>query len=80
MLLGAATTGVAIAIAPIAAAAPSQDTAGAGTAAPSSDSTQPHQSCAILGATQSQCQSPGNSQVYDAPPQVDYYPYAGGAT
>jgi len=22
----------------------------------------------------------GNAQVYDAPPQVDYFPYAGGAT
>jgi len=66
-LLAAGTAAVAIVVAPIAAAAPS-------------DSTQPHQSCAILGATQSQCQSPGNSQVYDAPPQVDYYPYAGGAT
>jgi hypothetical protein len=77
-LLAAATTAVAIAVAPIAAAAPSED--GAAAASASSDSAQPHQSCVNLGGTQSQCQSPGNSQVYDAPPQVDYYPYAGGAT
>jgi hypothetical protein len=33
-----------------------------------------------LGAAKTQCQSPGNAEVYDAPPQVDYYPSAGGAT
>jgi hypothetical protein len=76
--LAAAATVAAIAAAPVAAASSSQPTAGAG-ASTSSDSS-PQQSCVSLGGTQSQCQSPGNAQVYDAPPQVDYFPYAGGAT
>jgi hypothetical protein len=80
-LLAAGTIAAAVAIAPIAAAAPSQGAPSAGSAATdSSGSAQPHQSCMTLGGTQSQCQSPGNAQVYDAPPQVDYFPYAGGAT
>ena len=78
-LLAAAAATVAIAAAPIAAAAPSQDSGGAAAAA-SSDSGQRQQSCVGLGGTQSQCQSPGNAQIYDAPPQVDYFPYAGGGT
>ena len=32
------------------------------------------QSCTNLGGTQTQCQSPGNVQIYDAPPQVNYFP------
>ena len=80
-LLAAGATAAAIAVAPIAAAAPSQDAAGANSAAAhSSDSTKSQQSCVTLGGTQNQCQSPGNAQVYDAPPQVDYFPYAGGGT
>ena len=78
-LLAAAAATVAIAAAPIAAAAPSQDSGGAAAAA-SSDSGQGQQSCVGLGGTQNQCQSPGNAQIYDAPPQVDYFPYAGGGT
>jgi len=78
-LLAAAAATVAIAAAPIAAAAPSQDSGGAAAAA-SSDFGQGQQSCVGMGGTQSQCQSPGNAQVYDAPPQVDYFPYAGGGT
>ena len=78
-LLAAAAATVAIAAAPIAAAAPSQDSGGAGTAA-STASSQGQQSCVGLGGTQSQCESPGNAQIYDAPPQVDYFPYAGGGT
>jgi len=77
-LLAAGTIAGAIAVAPIAAAAPSQGASGGATA--SGGSTQPGQSCVTLGGTQSQCQSPGNAQVYDAPPQVDYFPYAGGGT
>jgi hypothetical protein len=76
-LLAAGATVAAITVAPIAVAAPSQ--AGGGVTA-SGDSTQVQQSCVSLGGTQSQCQSPGNAQVYDAPPQVDYYPYGGGGT
>src|SRR5882672_4640539 len=72
-LLATGAAAVAIAVAPIAAAAPSQAGASAGP-------SEPAQSCVTLGGTQSQCQSPGNAQIYDAPPQVDYFPYAGGAT
>jgi hypothetical protein len=72
-LLAAGAVAVAIAAAPIAAAAPAAPTA-------PGDTTQAQQSCASLGGTQTVCQTPGNVQVYDAPPQVDYFPYAGGAT
>jgi hypothetical protein len=64
-LLAAGAAAAAIGAAPIAAAAPAP-----APAPPSCDS---------LGGTQTECQSPGNAQVYDAPPQVDYFPYAGGA-
>ena len=86
-LLATAATAVAVAFAPIATAAPSQGAAGAGSAAAGagsaaapSDPGQSQQSCVTLGGTESQCQSPGKAQIYDAPPQVDYFPYAGGAT
>ena len=79
-LLATAATAVAVVFAPIATAAPSQGAAGAGGPAAPSDSGQTQQSCLTLGGTASQCQSPGNAQVYDAPPQVDYFPYAGGGT
>ena len=79
-LLATAATAVAVVFAPIATAAPSQGAAGAGSAAAPSDPGQTQQSCVTLGGTESQCQSPGNAQIYDAPPQVDYFPYAGGAT
>jgi hypothetical protein len=69
-LLAAGAAAAAIAAAPIAAAAPP---------APS-DPAQVQQSCANLGGSQSECQTPGNVQVNDAPPQVDYFPYAGGGT
>jgi hypothetical protein len=65
-LLAAGAAAAAIGAAPIAAPAPAPAPA------------QP--SCNTLGATQTECQSPGNAQLYDAPPQVDYFPYAGGAT
>lgn len=48
--------------------------------AASAQAASTQQSCVTLGSTQNQCQSPGNAQIYDAPPQVDYFPYAGGAT
>jgi hypothetical protein len=69
-LLAAGAAAVAIAAAPIAAAA---------STAPA-DPAQVQQSCANLGGTQTECQAPGNVQVNDAPPQVDYFPYAGGGT
>src|SRR4029078_388443 len=70
-LLATAATAVAVAIAPIATAAPSQETSAAVSAAAPSDRAQAQQSCVTWGGTASQCQSPGNAQVYDAPPQVD---------
>jgi hypothetical protein len=69
-LLAAGAAAVAVAVAPIAAAA---------STAPGA-TTQTQQSCANLGGTQTECQVPGNVQVNDAPPQVDYFPYAGGGT
>lgn len=70
----------AVSSAPMAAAATSKGASGDGGSANSSKTAQPHQSCVSLGGTQSQCQSPGNAEVYDAPPQVAYFPYAGGGT
>lgn len=80
-LLAAGAAAAAIACAPTAAAAPAstQPTAGA-SASSASSGPAPGQQCTNMGATQSVCQSPGNAQVFDAPPQVDYFPYAGGAT
>ena len=79
-LLGAAAAAIAIAAAPIAAAAPTSGNSSAGADASSGAGAPSQQSCVGLGGTQSQCQSPGNAQVYDSPPQVDYFPYAGGGT
>jgi hypothetical protein len=69
-LLAAGATAASIVAAPIAAAVPT---------APSNPA-QAQQSCTNLGGTQSECQGPGNVQLNDAPPQVDFFPYAGGAT
>ena len=57
-LAAAAAAAAVIATAPVAAA----------------DSTVPQQTCTSLGGTQTQCQSPGNVQINDAPPQVNYFP------
>ena len=76
-LLAAGAAAIAIAGAPTAAAAPAQPAAGAGV---SSSDPSPAEQCTSLGGTQTVCQSPGNAQVYDSPPQVDYFPYAGGGT
>jgi hypothetical protein len=69
-LLAVGATAVAIAATPVAAAAPT---------APSGPAPV-QQSCTNLGGTQSECQAPGNVQINDAPPQVDFFPYGGGAT
>jgi hypothetical protein len=34
----------------------------------------PNQTCTSLGGTQTQRQMPGNVQINDAPPQVNYFP------
>jgi hypothetical protein len=79
-LVTAGVTAATLAIAPIAAAAATHGAGGGGASSASSDSAPGQQTCLTLGGTQSQCQSPGNVQIYDAPPQVDFFPYAGGAT
>jgi hypothetical protein len=71
---------VAIASAPAAAAAPGSGQTGGTAGTPTSSGTSSSQQCSSLGGTQTECQSPGNAQVYDAPPQVDFFPYAGGGT
>ncbi|MCV7161318.1 hypothetical protein [Mycolicibacterium brisbanense] len=35
------------------------------------------QSCAAMGASETMCQSPGDAELYDAPPAVAFYPYGG---
>jgi hypothetical protein len=70
----------AIATAPIAAAAPAANQSALDTTTSASSGADVPQPCLGLGSTQSECQSPGNVQINDSPPQVDYYPYAGGAT
>jgi hypothetical protein len=76
----AALSVAAIATAPIAAAAPASNQSAQDTATSSASGSGVPQPCLGLGGTQSLCQSPGNVQINDSPPQVDYFPYAGGAT
>jgi hypothetical protein len=67
-LLVAGAAVIAVTAAPIAAAAPAQ--------APVNPPAQ--QSCATSGPG-TDCQSPGNVQINDAPPPVSFYPYGGEA-
>jgi hypothetical protein len=80
-ILGSTAAAVAIAAAPIAAAAQSsihsETVATQSTARSAPAVAQP--SCTSSG-TQTACQSPGNVQVFAAPPKVDYLTYDGGAT
>ncbi len=78
----AALAAAAFATAPIAAAAPSATQSGTvATQSPDpSAPTQAQQSCTSLGSSQTDCQSPGNAQVFVAPSQEDYFTYRGGAT
>jgi hypothetical protein len=64
-LLGTAAAAFAISAAPIAAAA-------------SAPAPAPHQDCTPSGAG-TICQSPGNAQLDDSPPPVQFYPYGGEA-
>jgi len=68
-MLGAAAVAAAIFAAPIASAAPG---------ATHHPPAQPAQSCSGSGAG-TICQSPGNAQINDAPPPVQFYPYGGEA-
>ncbi|MBB5168628.1 hypothetical protein HNP02_008645 [Mycobacterium sp. AZCC_0083] len=81
-LLGAAAVATAIAAAPTAAAAPAAPSTVATAPTAPSDPSDPAQaqSCTNMGGTQTECQSPGNVQLNDSPPQVDYFPYGGGAS
>jgi hypothetical protein len=47
-------------------------------AADSTPDSTPNQTCTSLGGTQTQCQAPGNVQINDAPPQVNYFPLGDG--
>ena len=69
-LLGAAAVAAAIAAAPIATAAPPPG--------PAPDPGPVQQSCSASGSG-TLCQSPGNAQVNDAPPPVQFFPYGGSA-
>ena len=62
-LVGAAAVEAAIAWAPLAAAEPNQ----------------PQESCNTAGPSSTVCQTPGNAEINDAPPPVDFYPYGGEA-
>ena len=66
-ILGAAAVAAAISAAPIASAAPGAQAA-----------STPQQSCTGSGSG-TICQSPGNAQINDAPPPVQFYPYGGEA-
>jgi hypothetical protein len=65
-LLAAGAAAVAIAVAPTAAAAP----------ATASQPSTAQMSCGSVGSG-SECITPGNAQINDSPPGVDYYPYGG---
>jgi hypothetical protein len=64
-LLSAAAIAAGLAGAPIAAADPNPDP------------NQPQLSCATAGASSTVCQSPGDTEINDAPPPVTFYPYGG---
>ena len=66
-VLGAAAVAAAISAAPIASAAP-------GAQSPAT----PQQPCTGSGPG-TICQSPGNAQINDAPPPVQFFPYGGEA-
>jgi hypothetical protein len=66
-MIGAAAVAAAIAAAPIASASPDTQAPG-----------QQQQSCGGSGPA-TICQSPGNVQINDAPPPVQFFPYGGDA-
>jgi hypothetical protein len=66
-IVGAAAVAAAISAAPIASADPVAQAPG-----------QQQQSCGGSGAG-TVCQSPGNVQINDAPPPVQFFPYGGEA-
>ncbi|KAA0080455.1 hypothetical protein CIW52_22740 [Mycolicibacterium sp. P9-64] len=75
-VLAAGAAAAAIAAAPMAVADPpaAQTTAVAAAPAALGAPPQVQQSCTSLGGSQTQCQSPGNVQLNDSPPQVNYFP------
>ena len=40
---------------------------------------QPQESCETAAQSSTVCQTPGNVEINDAPPPVDFYPYGGEA-
>ena len=71
-LLGAAAVAAAIAAAPFATAAPPP------APGPGPGPGPVQQSCSTSGSG-TLCQSPGNAQLNDAPPPVQFFPYGGSA-
>jgi hypothetical protein len=43
---------------------------------PEEATSQPAQACSNLGPSQVKCVSPGNVQINDSPPQVNFFPYS----
>jgi len=62
----------------VAAAISAAPTATADSTQPNSVAAAPQQTCTSLGGTQTQCQSPGNVQVNDAPQVTNYFPLGDG--
>jgi hypothetical protein len=60
-LVGAIAAAAALGRAPLAAAEPDQ----------------PQESCETAASSSTVCQTPGNVEINDAPPPVDFYPYGG---
>jgi hypothetical protein len=60
-LAGAAAVAAAIVWAPVAAAEPNQ----------------PEESCDTAGPSSTVCKMPGDVEINDAPPPVDFHPYGG---
>jgi hypothetical protein len=75
---GAVAVAIAAAAAATAQTAPAQPTVGASTPAAQSEPAQPQQSCTNLRGSQTLCQSPGNAQLDDSPPQVNFFPLGDG--
>lgn len=74
-LVAAGMAAATIAAAPMATADPTAAPAAPVAARPvGGGSPQVRQVCNNLGGSQTQCQSAGNVQIYDSPPQVNYFP------
>jgi hypothetical protein len=66
-IIGTAAVAAAVCAAPIASASPDTQAPG------------PQRQACMDGGSATVCQSPGNVQINDAPPPVQFYPYGGDA-